>query len=36
VREPLMTWMQERWHDHRVFRYHLGGTDRKNLKVTRK
>jgi 8-oxo-dGTP diphosphatase len=36
VREPLIAWMQERWHDHRVFRYHLGGTDRKNLKVTRK
>ncbi len=35
VREPLLTWMHERWADHRAFRYLLEGSNRASTTVTR-
>lgn len=35
VREPLLSWMSERWHDHRAFRYLLQG-ERHALTVIRR
>ena len=35
VREPLLSWMGERWPDHRAFRYLLEGTNRSAMTVTR-
>ncbi len=35
VREPLLTYLEERWDDHRVFRYALHGRERNSVSVTR-
>jgi 8-oxo-dGTP diphosphatase len=35
VREPLAEWLVERWVDGRDFRYHVTGSDRSSLVVTR-
>jgi 8-oxo-dGTP diphosphatase len=35
VREPLSEWMLERWVDTRPYRFHVAGTDRSALVVTR-
>ena len=35
VREPLLTWLSERWSDHRAFNYLLEGTNRAAMTVTR-
>lgn len=35
VREPLLTWLSERWSDHRAFQYLLEGTNRAAMTVTR-
>lgn len=36
VREPILTWAQDQWTDHRAFRYELHGADRASVTVTRK
>jgi len=35
VREPVLEWLEGRWDDHRSYRYHLAGTDRASMIVTR-
>jgi 8-oxo-dGTP diphosphatase len=35
VREPLATWLDERWPGNRHFGYHIAGTDLRSLQVTR-
>jgi 8-oxo-dGTP diphosphatase len=35
VREPLSEWLAERWVDGRAFRYHVAGTNRADVIVTR-
>lgn len=36
VREPLLSWMAERWEDHRAFRYLLEGSNREQFTVIRR
>jgi 8-oxo-dGTP diphosphatase len=36
VREPLLTYLDERWDDHRVFSYELSGRERNSVVVTRR
>lgn len=35
VHEPMCEWLTTRWDGHRHFRYHLAGSDRRSMVVTR-